>query len=399
MTHSALTNQIRLSSQNSSRNGTRIDTFLIHHQAGTNDDAVINSMVSGSKQVSANYTISNEGRLTLVVDEDFRAWTSGSSSDGGKGAQWDRRSVTVEIENEAGAPDWPISAAAIETAAKLLIDLKDRYGVTNVLGHRDLWNLYQASYATFCPGPDTVNRIVARANELSAGGFTPGAGQPTPGGNTGAGIDYAYGLTTEAQMALQREGEKRNLYTGIVDGIFGAMSVKSTQQLLKNEGFLDAGYVVDGIPGPKYGRGLQGLAQRGGYTGPLDGVPGPATSAGIVKALGGAPTPTPPAPTPAPAGWDLNPGAADWRRIQAALKKRGRYNGPVDGVPGVNTYKGVQLTIKNVGYTGPIDGVIEGNGCRLIQEYAKKFGSYTGPVDAKLGVNSWAGFALGLERP
>lgn len=87
------------------------------------------------------------------------------------------------------------------------------------------------------------------------------------------------------------------------------------------------------------------------------------------------------------------------RRIQAALKRRGRYAGPVDGIFGPATRRGIQITLRNVGYTGPIDGVIAGNGARLIQVYAQKFGSYRGPIDAKLGPNSWAGFALGLERP
>lgn len=105
-------------------------------------------------------------------------------------------------------------------------------------------------------------------------------------------------------------------------------------------------------------------------------------------------------PAPAPSGsWDYNPEAADWRRIQAALKARGRYSGPVDGIPGVNTHKGVQLTCKNVGYTGPIDGIPGPNTCHYVQVYAARFGDYTGPIDSVLGPNSWAGFALGLERP
>lgn len=176
MTHSPLTDQIRISSQSSSRQGATVDTFLIHHQAGMNDDATIRAMVTGSKQVSANYTISNEGRLTCVVDERLRAWTSGSSSDGGRGAAWDRRSITVEIENESGAPDWRISQKAIDKAAALLNDLRRRYTIRNVLGHRDLWEKYHASYPTYCPGPSTVGRIVTRANQLlqtAGGGTTP----------------------------------------------------------------------------------------------------------------------------------------------------------------------------------------------------------------------------------
>ena len=170
MTHSPLTNQIKEALIQRTKRKATIDTFLIHHQAGTNDDAVIKGM-QGTSGVSSNYTISNEGRLTLVVNEDYRAWTSGSSKDGGKGAAWDHRSITVEIENESGAPDWRISQAAIDKAAMLLNDLKQRYNIVNVLGHRDLWNNYKASYATYCPGPDTVQRIVTRAAELA----NPGA--------------------------------------------------------------------------------------------------------------------------------------------------------------------------------------------------------------------------------
>jgi len=170
MVYSKLTNQVRISSQSSSRNGSKVDTFLIHHQAGTNDDAVIAAMVSGSKGVSANYTISNEGRITCVVPEELRAWTSGSSYDGGKGAAWDRRAITVEIENQSAGGSWPISTAALTAAARLLQDLRARYKINYVLGHRDLWERYRASYATFCPGPATVARIVSLASSLSAAG-------------------------------------------------------------------------------------------------------------------------------------------------------------------------------------------------------------------------------------
>jgi N-acetyl-anhydromuramyl-L-alanine amidase AmpD len=63
-------------------------------------------MVKATKEVSANYAVSNEGRITGVVDEEDRAWTSGSTTDGGAGAAWDRRSITLEIENETAGGGW-----------------------------------------------------------------------------------------------------------------------------------------------------------------------------------------------------------------------------------------------------------------------------------------------------
>jgi len=180
MTHSKLTNRIHLApaSQHSSRNGTTVDTFLIHHQASTNSAATESAMVNATKDVSANYIITNEGELVLIVDEDRRAHTSGSRYDGGRGAQWDRRSITVEIENETGAPDWKISEKAIQKAARLLVDLRRRRKVTNALGHRDLWERFRASYPTFCPGPDTVAKIVNAADALTKGGTSTPAAAP-----------------------------------------------------------------------------------------------------------------------------------------------------------------------------------------------------------------------------
>ncbi|MEO6703986.1 MAG: twin-arginine translocation signal domain-containing protein [Jatrophihabitantaceae bacterium] len=105
----------------------------------------------------------------------------------------------------------------------------------------------------------------------------------------------------------------------------------------------------------------------------------------------------------APSGggsWAWNaPDSSTQKRIQQDLANRGRYSGPIDGAWGVNSIKGIQTTCANVGYTGPIDGVPGPSTCHYVQVYAQRFGSYTGPVDSVLGPNSWNGFALGLERP
>lgn len=130
-----------------------------------------------------------------------------------------------------------------------------------------------------------------------------------------------------------------------------------------------------------------------------------------------APKPAPaPAPKPSPAsgsssinttvknssgnGWQfVVPSPALTVRIQRALGKRGRYHGPANGKFNADTAKGVQLTIESVGYSGAVDGDIQAEGCKYIQVYAQKYGSYHGPQDHKLGTYSWTGLALGLERP
>lgn len=93
------------------------------------------------------------------------------------------------------------------------------------------------------------------------------------------------------------------------------------------------------------------------------------------------------------------------KRIQKGLAARGRYNlpsgaaRPIDGDWAERTRMGVQLTIQGVGYRGLVDGKIEREGCFFVQTYAEKFGDYDGPIDRKLGDQTWLGFALGLERP
>ena len=125
--------------------------------------------------------------------------------------------------------------------------------------------------------------------------------------------------------------------------------------------------------------------------------------AGFVVVGGSAAASTPSsAPQVSGGAWAVNlPDAGRQRRVQKALAGRNpsRYTGPQDGVFGVNTWKGIQTSIRGVGYTGPVDGVPGANTCRLVQVYAQKFGDYRGPVDSILGPNSYDGLALGLERP
>jgi GH25 family lysozyme M1 (1,4-beta-N-acetylmuramidase) len=99
-------------------------------------------------------------------------------------------------------------------------------------------------------------------------------------------------------------------------------------------------------------------------------------------------------------GWRFDlPSMAMTSRIQRALGARRRYSGPANGVFNLATAKGVQTTTQNVGYQGPVDGKIGEAGCEFIQRYAQAYGGYAGPIDKDLGQYTWAGFAVGLERP
>ncbi|MEV1143103.1 GH25 family lysozyme [Micromonospora sp. NPDC049799] len=144
------------------------------------------------------------------------------------------------------------------------------------------------------------------------------------------------------------------------------------------------------VPGPTPGIPLadgvtlQRVAELGGYVGPVDGVLG----------------------------------SNSWKGVQTHLTRLGLYSGPVDGVPGTNTYKGLQLLAQRGGYTGPVDGVLGPNSyaglrayldqvaggvtiatadAKTLQQLAQR-GGYTGPVDGILGVLSWKGVQTVLSR-
>jgi hypothetical protein len=289
MTHSVLTNQIRESMQRSSRNGATIDTFIIHHQAGTNDNATIDLMVSGRKLVSANYTISNEGRITLVVNEDFRAWTSGSSRDGGRGASWDRRAITVEIENESGAPDWRVSEAAVQATAMLYNDVRSRYPITNVFGHRELWEKFRASYPTYCPGPELKNRVLAAAGY---GGLAPAivlppipvavpVAIPVPPRESWEFWLPDNNMQIAVQVALWKRRPPR--YRGLRNGDWGKLSIMGIQKTCALVGYSG---LIDGIEGPMTCHYVQVYAQKfGDYLGPIDKLLGNYSWAGFLLGL------------------------------------------------------------------------------------------------------------------
>jgi N-acetyl-anhydromuramyl-L-alanine amidase AmpD len=190
VTFSGLATRTYSTQQQSSRQGATIDMVICHHAATTNAEQVIAQEVSGSREVSSNYVITNTGEIVGIVPEEYRAWTSGSSSDGGKGAAYDRRSITFECADERNGDPWPISAASQQAIVNLLVDVHQRYGIPldrdHVVGHRELYTRWGASYATACPGgmnvDDLVNRARAAVGQPPVAPIAGGVGRRLPTG-------------------------------------------------------------------------------------------------------------------------------------------------------------------------------------------------------------------------
>lgn len=166
-----------------SRLGATIRYIVLHHMASTSFESVLESWRTGRKEGSANYAISNQGDVVLVVPEHMRSWSLSSST-------WDSQSVTFEIENSARGGLWPVSGKAQEATAQVIAGLCRRYGIPcdreHILGHREVYTRSngQYSYATACPGGLDMDWVVNRANQLmattAADNITPIEGDAMP---------------------------------------------------------------------------------------------------------------------------------------------------------------------------------------------------------------------------
>ena len=295
MTHSTLTNSIRLSSQSSSRDGAKIDRFLIHHAASTSQAGVIDMMVRGTRTVSANYVVGDT--ITCVVDEDRRAWTSGSRSDGGRGAAFDKRSITVETINDS-TDDWTVSDKTFDNLARLIADCATRYDFPidddHVLTHQELWTLFRASYPTACPG-DLQRRkseLLTLARKYQTGKTTSAPSTSKPAAAPAKRSSWSamsFGIaeveaTREQWKTIQKWLKKLGRYNGDADGIPGQKTWKGIQTTVKKYGYYNGD--VDGYPAEFTAKGMQKYARDGGgYKGPIDGKLGAKSWAGFVKRL------------------------------------------------------------------------------------------------------------------
>ena len=188
MSNSPLVVYTKLSPNHSGKRTKKIDTITIHCMAGNcSVETCGNLFASSSRQASSNYGIGTDGRIALYVDEANRSWCTSSNAN-------DQRAVTIEVANNGGAPDWPVSAKAYAALLDLVTDICKRNGIKklvwstskndrvnhlngcNMTAHRDY-------AAKACPGDYLYNRegeIAAEVNRrLGSGSSTPATGGST----------------------------------------------------------------------------------------------------------------------------------------------------------------------------------------------------------------------------
>jgi N-acetylmuramoyl-L-alanine amidase len=114
--------------------------LLLHYTGMPSTEAAIHWLAAPQSQVSCHYVIDENGVITQMVPEAYRAWHAGVSHWRGI-ADINSRSIGIEIQNpgrDGGYPDFPdVQMAAAEA---LCLDIVRRHSIEprHVLAHSDV---------------------------------------------------------------------------------------------------------------------------------------------------------------------------------------------------------------------------------------------------------------------
>lgn len=151
-----------------------ISAVVIHHTAGVVYDGknVVQMWEANNPYSSSTYIIDVSGKITGVVPEYLRPYTSSSWGLGSRDI--DNRAITIEVSNDVNSDPWSVSRQSIDALIELLADIGIRYKIKawkwtgnesgNIHAHR--WY-----GATGCPGDWFYARfgeIASKANKRMA---------------------------------------------------------------------------------------------------------------------------------------------------------------------------------------------------------------------------------------
>ena len=180
MSNSPLVTYTKLSPNHSGRRNHVIDTVSVHCMAGNASVETCGALFADpSRKASSNYGIGSDGRIALYVEEANRSWCTSNAAN-------DHRAITIEVANNGGEPDWPVSDKAYAALLDLLTDICRRNGIKKLLwkgdksliGQVDKQNMtvHRWFAAKACPGDYLYNRhgeIAAEVNRRLEGEEKP----------------------------------------------------------------------------------------------------------------------------------------------------------------------------------------------------------------------------------
>lgn len=164
MTISKLASGVLLTNNCSKPRNHTIDRITPHYMAWyTSAKTCCESFVPSSRKASANYCIGKDGEIWCNVEEENRAWTTGSSYN-------DNRAITIECANYMDNINYSkLPDATWNSLVKLCIDICTRYKFRLNYTGNDKGNLTKHKWYqdTDCPGPWFDKQFERLANEVN----------------------------------------------------------------------------------------------------------------------------------------------------------------------------------------------------------------------------------------
>jgi len=174
---SPLCEYIKQSPYHSGKRKKKVDRLTVHCYVGL---VALQRSVDGffsrpkTKEASCQYTISFDGRVGGVCDEDLRSWCSSSEAN-------DTRAITIEVASDNTSP-YKFPDAAYNKLLDLTVDIMNRYNKKKLVYIEDkaaalkyklaedemLLTLHKWFYPKkACPGPWFINKIPEFINTIN----------------------------------------------------------------------------------------------------------------------------------------------------------------------------------------------------------------------------------------
>lgn len=173
MTISKLVSGVLLTNNCSKPRNHKIDRITPHYMAWyTSARTCCASFVPSSRRASANYCIGKDGEIWCNVEEQNRAWTTGSSYN-------DNRAITIECANYMDSANYgKLPDATWNSLVRLCVDICKRYGFKLNYTGNDKGNLTKHKWYqdTDCPGPwfdKQFARLAKEVNTIIDNGSSP----------------------------------------------------------------------------------------------------------------------------------------------------------------------------------------------------------------------------------
>ena len=130
-----------------------VSAVVIHHTACIVQESryVVQAWENSNPYTSSNYIIDVKGRITAVIPEELRPYTSSSWGLGDRDI--DDRAITIECSND-DTSDWSLSEETFQALIKLLADIGERYNIHWSYTGDESGNIHAHRWygATGCPG-------------------------------------------------------------------------------------------------------------------------------------------------------------------------------------------------------------------------------------------------------